>query len=904
MKNMKKLSGLIAFVCVLLSVLLLACACTGEQAKEQETTETTGTNPVEKPTETPTETPTTENPDKPNPPDDGKVTYTVTVLGEDGKKLEGVSVQMCDDAGCKLPTATNAEGVVTFRYAPSNYHVTILSAPEGYIVDSQAQYYFTDNALKILLKKAPATLTYKVEVVDHEGFVLEGVTVTLSDAFGNTANAKTNADGIATFALAQANYSIELSDIPEGFGREAFYSFPEGKTETKIALTVLPAYTLTAQDLFGQMVAGVEVQVFRKDTQNLVDTKTTGADGKVTFYLADAEYVVTVSNPTGYSFNETALEFNADNKSLIAFFLKGVSGEKAYQVVVMDAFYQGLADVKVTIYKTADDTFVQEMLTNDLGMADFMLPIDEYYAVLEMPDGYSALENKFVFNTDRVAEAILEGGEAPSFNYSVLVQGSNYMPIPGIPVTLINSMTGETVATVITGADGVAVFENLSDGMYMGTVLEENLPAGYTLDYDAYFFGMMKEASLGLKREAPGAEDAPFEILEEETSIALEAGKTVYYLISSPAGKILTVHNANVVIKIGEEVYTAVDGVLTIPFESYDYDSKLLAVYTADGTAVEFTLVFKGAEGSSDNPIILESLGDYTASIVENGDAIYYRWTATESGILILKTDNLLSNCSFENVNKFWYGTGSYGDAAIYMAVEIGDVINICVDSKFDMINYIKPANEILFHLSLVAGTEEAPVAVDSKLVDVLMPAGGKIYYTINNVEGMKFVLLAGWGENPVVTYNGVQYTVDENGQIKIVFEGSDPVTICIEAAEGLNASSFTVSNANGSGTMEDPFVLGELGTVTASVPENGEIFYTWTATATGTLTLTMDNELNNISVSNQNTGESTEYTAGASTTSIAVNEGDVIRIGVGTILNMDTWTTPAAEIEITFTLA
>ncbi|MBQ2734799.1 MAG: hypothetical protein IJF33_03110, partial [Clostridia bacterium] len=165
MKNMKKLSGLIAFVCVLLSVLLLACACTGEQAKEQETTETTGTNPVEKPTETPTETPTTENPDKPNPPDDGKVTYTVTVLGEDGKKLEGVSVQMCDDAGCKLPTATNAEGVVTFRYAPSNYHVTILSAPEGYIVDSQAQYYFTDNALKILLKKAPATLTYKVEVL-------------------------------------------------------------------------------------------------------------------------------------------------------------------------------------------------------------------------------------------------------------------------------------------------------------------------------------------------------------------------------------------------------------------------------------------------------------------------------------------------------------------------------------------------------------------------------------------------------------------------------------------------------------------------------------------------------------------------------------------------------------------
>ena len=168
----------------------------------------------------------------------------------------------------------------------------------------------------------------------------------------------------------------------------------------------------------------------------------------------------------------------------------------------------------------------------------------------------------------------------------------------------------------------------------------------------------------------------------------------------------------------------------------------------------------------------------------------------------------------------------------------------------------------------------------------------------------MKFVLQAGWGENPVVTYNGTQYTVDAEGMIKIVFEGSDPVVLTISSEGTLSGTSFTISNANGSGTWDDPFLIGELGTITASVPANGEVLYTWTATASGTLTLTMTNELNNVCVNNQTTFIYGDYTMGALTTSVAVNAGDVIQIGVSTVMDMETWISPAAEIEITLTLA
>ena len=907
MKNMKKFSGLIALICVLLSIMLLATACGEAKSNDSATTENTAASTEAPATGAPTtEAPTTGENEGPSDPGDGKVTYKVTIIDEDGKPVEGVSVQMCDDAGCKLPSATNAEGVVEFRYAPSNYHVTLLGGPAGYVIDTTAYYVFTDNQLKILLKKAPATVTYKVEVVDYDGFVLEGVSVLLSGS--DLPAVKTNADGVATFAAPEGNYGVELSDIPEGLGKEFSYSFPAGKTEIKIALPALPAYTLSAQDLFGQPVVGVEVNVFRKDAGNLVATKTTGADGKVTFYLAEAEYTVTLSNPAGYTLNVSELEFNATTKSITAFYLKGVSGEKSYQVVVMDMFYQSLANVKVSIYKLADDSLVMEEYTTEWGTVDVMLPVDEYYAVIDMPDGYTTAENKFLFNVDRVAEAILEGGEVATNNYSVLVQDSvTGAPIAGVTVTLMHSMRGTTIGTAVTGADGIAIFENIEDGMYFATVAENALPEGYELESDGYFMGMMKEATVTLKREATGAEDAPFAIEDEETFISLEAGKTVYYVIAMPDGKILTVNNANVVIKIGETVYTAENGVLTIAFESYDYDAKLLAIYTADGAAAEFTLTFKGAAGTMDNPIVLETLGDYTATVAENGDGIYYQWVATQSGVLVFKTNNVLNNCSLANVSKYWYGNSAYGGYVLYMTVEAGDVIEIYVDTMYSVALGMKPGAEILFNLSMSTAAEDQPLDLISGSVDTFMPAGSKYYYTIPSPAGLKLVIQAGFGENPVVVLGGVEYTVDPmNGQIKIVFDGTDPVTFCLEAKDAeLLYTTVSVSNANGSGTMDDPYLLNSLDKLTVSVPENSEgFYYSWTATASGTLTLTMNSELNNVCVNNLTTWAYGDPTFGALTTTMVVNEGDEIQISVGTVTDYSTWTSPAADIEITFTLA
>ncbi len=133
---MKKLTLILALL-MSLSCLLMAC---DTPAPDTDTTVAETDAPTEAPTETPTEAPST------------KVTYTVTVKDQNGDPVEGAAVQMCDDKGCKMPAATNAEGVVTFTYDPSNYHITIVECPEGYTCDPEQAFYFEGESTELTVE--------------------------------------------------------------------------------------------------------------------------------------------------------------------------------------------------------------------------------------------------------------------------------------------------------------------------------------------------------------------------------------------------------------------------------------------------------------------------------------------------------------------------------------------------------------------------------------------------------------------------------------------------------------------------------------------------------------------------------------------------------------------------------
>ena len=62
---------------------------------------------------------------------------------------------MCDDAGlCLIPTATNEEGIATYKYQEGNFHVLINTLVDGYTVDDMSvYYYFTGREVTITITK-------------------------------------------------------------------------------------------------------------------------------------------------------------------------------------------------------------------------------------------------------------------------------------------------------------------------------------------------------------------------------------------------------------------------------------------------------------------------------------------------------------------------------------------------------------------------------------------------------------------------------------------------------------------------------------------------------------------------------------------------------------------------------
>ena len=136
---------MLALASVLCLCLLCTVACDqGEDEVQSTEAETNAPESTDAATEQTTEQATDEV-----TTDDGKVTYTVKVVDANGAAVAGAAVQFCDDNGCRMPVATNAEGIVTLTDAESNFHVTLASVPAGFAPDT-TEYYF-DGAFELTI---------------------------------------------------------------------------------------------------------------------------------------------------------------------------------------------------------------------------------------------------------------------------------------------------------------------------------------------------------------------------------------------------------------------------------------------------------------------------------------------------------------------------------------------------------------------------------------------------------------------------------------------------------------------------------------------------------------------------------------------------------------------------------
>ena len=175
-------------------------------------------------------------------------------------------------------------------------------------------------------------------------------------------------------------------------------------------------------------------------------------------------------------------------------------------------------------------------------------------------------------------------------------------------------------------------------------------------------------------------------------------------------------------------------------------------------------------------------------------------------------------------------------------------------------------------------GTQEKPFFVFEEEIALSIEAGAELYYIY---RGAALRLLTIEHAGLAVVYQGNTVSA---------VDGVVSLTITPEMGA---MQSFVVKNTTNAkieatmtlvaplGSMENPIVPEE-NSVSASVPAGDAVYYSWTADKTGVLLVTSENPLNNISLTNTATYAVSEMTMGGKGVYIAVSEGDVVHISVG----------------------
>ena len=181
-------------------------------------------------------------------------------------------------------------------------------------------------------------------------------------------------------------------------------------------------------------------------------------------------------------------------------------------------------------------------------------------------------------------------------------------------------------------------------------------------------------------------------------------------------------------------------------------------------------------------------------------------------------------------------------------------------------------------------GSEERPFVINEDSLTVTVPAG----------ETYHFTLFGGYNRTLHVTDVGAEilfrdqtYAPDENGSIAVRIVTDSPRDHAYVALTNKSGDSreITLTLVSDPGAMDNPIVIETLGeAITANVPQDGMVYYRWTATAAGKLTVTSADPINNISLNNLANSKVTDFTNGAESVSLEVAEGDTITIVVSVI--------------------
>ena len=326
--------------------------------------------------------------------------------------------------------------------------------------------------------------------------------------------------------------------------------------------------------------------------------------------------------------------------------------------------------------------------------------------------------------------------------YEVTVIDQDGNKIEGAKIALIDENGDYLEEEVITtNANGVASFSN-DDGIFVQIDVIE-LPEYHTNTTGKVTLENNAKITITVTNGEPnGTLGREYNLgNEDEFEITLPAGKTVYYAMYGGSGRTFTLEGAdNIEFTFDSVEYKpSEDGIITFVVPTVDASSnkRIIMLKNLDkDNDIILTGTVIAPVGSFDRPHEV-TVGEKYESTFEKGSTVYYQWTATKTGLIIISSDTENNDIHMQNQSTEGTIVSERTDGKKYTTLSVteGNVIKIMVESKSTQ-NY----NTVEFTLNCYEGTEEDPIPLYLETVAYKI-APGKSYefYTVSDNEETTF---------------------------------------------------------------------------------------------------------------------------------------------------------------------
>ncbi len=470
-------------------------------------------------------------------PDATRVTGTVT--DDEGTGLENVKVNLVDPndpTNIIDTTTTDSNGNYEFKKVPNGDYKVVVDTPAGHQPATPVPVKVTNNDNKNINLTNNIIEDVYVHITDENGAPIPGVKVTLTDVNdpSNPISGTTNSDGKVVFPdLRVGDYEI-TETRPDGYHSDDIEKHTvnvsgsgvkfDGSNTPDLDNTleisnkkISEDITIELTDDNGNPVPGADITLY-DDNGNVVDTKKTDANGKVTFTdVPEGEYTIGEKSPAGFdddpdcpikvSVKDDGVHFNDDANA---------DPDNKYEIDTAKDYYRTEVTVYVhderkaplanaTVVIATDSAFknvIGTKITGSNGLAVFedMAPGTYYVRESIIPTNFTCEEHTFVLVIGQDGIMTVDGKVVSNngiYRYArrdlfITIDITNYLITAGAGAKVVDT-NGDPIKNatiVITDPDGNVIgtfktddlgridIDDLPVGKYTITVTE--LPNGYS----------------------------------------------------------------------------------------------------------------------------------------------------------------------------------------------------------------------------------------------------------------------------------------------------------------------------------------------------------------------------------------------------------------------------------------